>query len=90
MRPAKEFLVHVELPGHFEVFVIPVPEGTSFQFYPYGKTENFPQYLARRFGHLGEPAESSHNPDVNCYEAVFRGLHFKDAEEALRAITAAR
>lgn len=90
MRPSKEFQLHVELPGLFEVFVLPVPEGTRFQFYPYPGTSDFPAYLATRFSKLGEPSECTFHPDPGCYEVLFRGLHYASPEEALSALTAGR
>jgi hypothetical protein len=87
MKLAKEFLAHVELTGLFEVFVIPVPEGTKFQFYPF-KDGDFPAFLAKRFGHLGEPSDCTYHEDFRCYEVLFRGLRFQDAEQALRSLTA--
>lgn len=89
MRKADGFLAQVALPGLFEVFVLQVPEGTQFQFYPYPETsKGFDAFLARRFAHLGEPSECTFDPKYNRYEVHIRGLHFKDAEEALRALTA--
>lgn len=91
MRPSKDFIAHVELPGLFEVFVLPVPEGTRFQFYPYKQTSgNFPEYLATRFSKLGEPSECTFHPDAGCYEVLFRGLRYPSSEEALSALTAGR
>lgn len=90
MRPSKGFTAHVELSGLFEVFVLPVPEGTRFQFYPYPETrKDFPNYLASRFSKLGEPSECTFHPDAGCYEVLFRGLRYASPEEALKALTAA-
>lgn len=67
--------------------MVPTPEGTRFQFYPYPETESgFPEYLAARFASLGEPADGVYDPETKCFDALFRGLHFKDAEEALTAL----
>lgn len=91
MRPTGGFQVHVALAGLFEVFVLPVPEGTRFQFYPYPETEkDFSSYLASRFSKLGEPSECTFHPDAGCYEVLFRGLRYASPEEALAAFTAGR
>jgi hypothetical protein len=84
---ASEFQAHVELTDLFEVFVIPTPEGTRFQFYAYPKTEkNFANFLAERFQHLGEPADLVYREEIRCYDVSFRGLRFKGPEEALKAL----
>lgn len=89
MKPAKEFLVHVELHGLFEVFVIPSPEGCVLQFFPYpGKEKEFPTYLSERFRHLGEPSDCVYHQDIRCYEVAFRGLRFAGPEDALSRLTA--
>ena len=81
------FQAHVALNGLFEVFVIPEEGGTKFLFYPYPDTKaNFSEFLVERFGHLGEPADCSLHDDISCHEAHFHGLHFKDPEEALKAL----
>lgn len=91
MRPLKGFIAHVELAGLFEVFVLPVPEGTRFQFYPYPETQkDFQDYLATRFSKLGEPSECTFHPEAGCYEVLFRGLRYASPEEALSALTAGR
>jgi hypothetical protein len=91
MKPAAEFLLHLELRGLFEVFVIPAKDGVRFQFFPYPETEKeFAAYLAGRFAHLGEPAECVFHPEIRCYDAFFRGLRFATPEEALVSLTPAR
>jgi hypothetical protein len=87
----KKFLVHVELQGLFEVFVIPSPEGCVLQFFPFPEKEkDFPAYLAERFKHLGEPSDCAFHPDIRCYEVTFRGLRFNGPEDALARLTAGR
>jgi hypothetical protein len=91
MKAAKEFLVHVELKGLFEVFVIPSADGSILQFFPYpGKEKDFPAYLAERFKHLGEPSDCTFHSDIKCYEVTFRGLRFNGPEDALTRLTAGR
>jgi len=91
MKPATEFLVHLELKGLFEVYVIPLKDGTRFQFFPHAETEkDFAGFLARRFAHLGEPAECVFHPEIRCYDVFFRGLRFANPEEALSALTPGR
>jgi hypothetical protein len=88
LKPATGFLAHVELIGLFDAYVIPIPEGTRIQFYAGTKTEkNFSTYLAKRFQHLGEPADCVYREEFRCYDVTFRGLRFKDPEEALVALT---
>lgn len=90
MRPATEYLLHLDLKNLFEVFVIPVSKGTKFQFYAYPeleRTTSFDEYLAQRFSHLGQPGGLVYHEDFKCYEVHFPGLHFKDPEEALKALT---
>lgn len=84
----ENFLVHLALNGLFEMFVIPEVYGTKMQFYPYPDTkENFESYLVKRFGHLGKPESCNLIEDISCYEVKFPGLHFKDPEEALTALS---
>jgi hypothetical protein len=91
MKPIKEFLVHVELQGLFEVFVIPSTEGVVLQFFPYpGNGKDFPAYLAERFRHLGEPSDCAFHPSIGCYEVTFRGLRFNGPEDALARLMAGR
>lgn len=91
MKPTTEFMVHVDLAGLFDVYVIPAKDGTRFQFYPYPPLKaTFPEYLASRFAGLGEPAEAVFTAEIGCYDVLFRGLHFKDPEDALRRLTAGR
>ncbi len=91
MKPKVEFIAHVDLPGLFEVFVVPADGGTRFQFYPYPPLKDrFPEYLAKRFASLGEPAEAVYQQDVGCFDAYFRGLLIRDPEEALKRLTAGR
>ncbi len=87
IEKASEFQAHIELTGLFEVFVIPTPEGTRFQFYAFPETEkNFDAYLAQRFRHLGEPTDLVYREEFRCYDVTFRGLRFKGPEEALKAL----
>lgn len=91
MKPSAEFMAHVDLAGLFDVYVIPVKEGTRFQFFPYPPLkDSFPEYLAKRFAVFGEPAEAVLHADVGCFDVLFRGLHFKDPEDVLRRLTAGR
>jgi hypothetical protein len=91
MKVAKDFQAHIELRGLFEVFVIQAPDGTRLQIYPPTKGQvGFQEYLAKRFGHLGEPTECVHHADFDCYEVFFRGLRFSGPEEALSRLTAGR
>lgn len=87
MKPAKDFLIHVELHGLFTLYVYRAGSGSSFEFFPYPATEaKFPEYLATRFGHLGEPADCVVDPDTKVYRVSFPGLRFASPEEALNAI----
>jgi len=89
LKPSVNFIAHVDLANLFEVFVIPAPDGTRFQFYPYPPLkDSFPEYCAKRFSGLGEPAEAVFHPETGCFDAFFRGLRFQDPEDALRALTA--
>ncbi len=91
IKPITEFLAHVDLTGLFDVYVIPVKDGTRFQFFPYPPLKDtFPQFLAGRFPGFGEPAEAVFHAEINCFDVFFRGLHFKDPEDALRRLTAGR
>lgn len=88
MKKAVEFQAHIELSGLFEVFVIPVPDGTRFQFYSHPATEEgFDAYLAKRFANLGQPADLVYHEDIKCFEAFFRGLRYQSPEEALKALS---
>ena len=88
LKPATGFQAHVELNGLFDAYVIPTAEGTRIQFYAGTDTEkNFATYLAERFKHLGEPTDCVYREEFRCYDVTFRGLHFKDPEEALAALT---
>lgn len=82
----KGFLLHLELDGLFEVFVTQTASGGSrFQFFPAPAREaSFDEYLARRFAHLGAPAEAVHHPDLHCFVAVFPDLRLASPEDALR------
>lgn len=84
VKPAKEFLVHVELHGLFSAYVYPSPSGSSIVFFPFPATEkNFPDFLASRFGHLGQPSDLVLDQDTKAYRVEFPGLRFASPEEAL-------
>lgn len=88
MKPAKDFLIHVELHGLLSLYVYPSPTGSRIDFFPYPAIEkDFAAYLATKFGHLGQPSDCVLDQDSKRYAVEFPGLRFKSAEEALEVVT---
>lgn len=95
-KAVPKFLVHVEMPGAFSVYVIAVPDrpGVRFQFYPPkdnggAQSSEFEAYLGSRFGQLGDPSETVFRSEINCYDVLFQDLVLKNGEEALALIAGA-
>lgn len=88
MKPAKDFLIHVELHGLLSLYVYPSPTGSRIDFFPYPALEkDFPTYLVEKFGHLGQPSDCVLDQDSKRYAVEFPGLRFTSQAEALEVVT---